>query len=153
MKYLREATNSSCLKLNSFRLPSYIRILYRNRTNRISLSYISIHFLISVSIHQAISVDTYHFSVISDSSKSRGLQQARLPCTSLPPGVYSNSCPLSRQCHPTISSSVIPFSSRLQSFPASGSFPMSQLFASGGQSIGMSASASFLPMNIQGIFR
>ena len=69
MKYLREATNLSCLKLNSFCLPSYIRILYRNRTNRISLSlsYISIHFLISVSIHQAISVDTYHCSVTQSS--------------------------------------------------------------------------------------
>ena len=67
-------------------------------------------------------------------------------------GVYSNSCPLSWWCHPTISSSVIPFSSRLQSFPASGSFPMSQFFASGGQSIGVSASASVLPMNIQDWF-
>ena len=64
-------------------------------------------------------------------------------------GVYSNSCPLSRWCHPTISSSVVPFSSRLQSFPASGSFQMSQLFASGGQSIGVSASTSVLPMNTQ----
>ena len=62
--------------------------------------------------------------------------------------VYSNSCPMSRRCHPTILSSVVPFSSHLQSFPASGSFPMSQLFASGGQSIGVSASASVLPMNI-----
>ena len=68
------------------------------------------------------------------------------------PGVYWNSCPLSRWCHQTISSSVDPFSSRLQSFPAPGSFPMSQLFASGGKSIGASASASVLPMNIQGLF-
>ena len=64
-------------------------------------------------------------------------------------GAYSNSCPLSQRCHPNISSSVVPFSSRLQSFPASGSFPMSQFFASGGQSIGVSASASVLPMNSQ----
>ena len=72
----------------------------------------------------------------------------RPPCPSLNPGVYSKSYPLSPGCHPTISSPVIPFSSRLQSFPAS--FPMSQFFASGGQSIGVSASASLLPMNIQG---
>ena len=77
-----------------------------------------------------------------------GLQHARPPCPSPTPGVYSNSCPLSRWCHPTISSSVVPFS-RLQSFPASGSFPISQFFASGGQSIGVSASTSVLPMNIQ----
>ena len=79
------------------------------------------------------------------------LQHARLPCTSPSPGACSNSCPLSQWCHPTISSSVVPFSSCLQSFPASGSFPMSQLFASGGQSIGASA-ASVLPMNIQAWF-
>ena len=79
-----------------------------------------------------------------------GLQHARPPCPSPAPGVYSNSCPLSWWCHPAISSSVIPFFFRLQSFPASGYFPMSQLFASGGQSIG--ASASVLPMNIQSWF-
>ena len=88
-------------------------------------------------------------SVMSDSLKPHGLQHARLPCPSPTPGVCSNSCPLSRWCHPTISSSVLPFSSCLQSFPASGSFLMSQFFASGGQSIGFSASASVLPMNIQ----
>ena len=75
------------------------------------------------------------------------LQHARLPYPSPSPGVCSNSCPLSRCCHPTISSSVIPFSFCLQSFPESGSFPMSQLFASDGQSIRVSASASVLPMN------
>ena len=80
------------------------------------------------------------------------LQHARLPCLSLSPRAGSNSCPLSWSCHPTISSFVIPFSSCLQSFPASGSFPMSQLFASGDQSIGASASASVLPVNIQGLF-
>ena len=73
----------------------------------------------------------------------------RPPCPSPTPRVYSNSCPLSRWCHPTISSSVIPFSSCPQSFPASGSFPVSQLFTSGGQSVGVSASTSFLPMNTQ----
>ena len=83
---------------------------------------------------------------------THGLQHARLPCPSPAPGVYSNSCPSRRWCHPTISSSVIPFSSHLQSFPASGSFPMRWLFTSGGQSIGISASASVLSMNIQGWF-
>ena len=81
-----------------------------------------------------------------------GLQHARPPCPSPTPGAYSNSCPLSWWCHPTISSSVVPFSSHLQSFPASGSFQISQLFASGGQSIGVSASTSVLPMNIQDWF-
>jgi len=78
-----------------------------------------------------------------------GLQHARLPCPSLILGACSNSCPSSWWCHPTISSSVVPFSSCLQAFPASGSFPMSQFFAWGGQSIGVSASASVLPMNTQ----
>ena len=91
-------------------------------------------------------------SVVSDSLRPRELQYARPPCPSSTPRVYSNSCPLSRWCHPTISSSVIPFSSRLQSFPVSGSFLMSQFFASGGQSIGVSASASVIPMNIQDWF-
>ena len=79
-------------------------------------------------------------------------QHTRPPCPSPTPGVYSNSCPLSQWCHPTMLSSVIPFSSCLQSFPASGSFPVSRFFASGGQSIGISASASVLPMNIQDWF-
>ena len=91
-------------------------------------------------------------SVVSDSLRPHGLQHIRPPCPSPTPGVYSNSCSLSQWCHPTISSSVIPFSSSLQFFPASGSFPMSQIFASGGQSIGVSASASVLPMNIQDWF-
>ena len=81
-----------------------------------------------------------------------GLRHTRLPCPSPTPRVYSNSCPSHQWCHPTISSSVIPFSSRLQSFPVSGSFPMSQFFATGGQSIGVSASPSVLPMNIQDWF-
>ena len=91
-------------------------------------------------------------SVVSDTLWPHGLQHTRPPCPSPAPGVYPNSCPLSQWCHPTISSSVIPFSSRFQSFPASGSFQMSQLFASGGQSIGVSASASVLSMNIKGWF-
>ena len=84
-------------------------------------------------------------SVVSDSLTPYGLQHARLPCPSSTPGACSNSCPLSRWCHPTISS-VVPFSSCLQSFPESGSFPMSWFCASGGQSIGVSASASVLPI-------
>ena len=87
-------------------------------------------------------------SVVSDSSRPHRLQHARPPCRSPTPGVYSNSCPSRRWCHPTISSSVVPFSSRLQSFSASGSFPTSRFFTSGGGSIGVSASASVLPMNI-----
>ena len=87
---------------------------------------------------------------MSDSLQPHGLQHTSLPCPSPTPGASSNSFP-SRRCHPTISSTVIPFSScLLQSFPASGSFPMSQFFAPGGQSIGASASASVLPMSIQG---
>ena len=91
-------------------------------------------------------------SVLSDSLRPPELQHARSPCPSPTPRVYSNSCPFSWWCHPTISSSVIPFSSGLQSFPASGSFLMSLFFTSGGQSIGVSASASVLPMYIQGWF-
>ena len=90
-------------------------------------------------------------SAMSDSA-THELQHARLSCPLPTPGVYSNSCPLSQWCHPTISPSVIPFSSCLQSFLASGSFQMSQLFTSSGQSIRVSASASVLPVNIQGWF-
>ena len=91
-------------------------------------------------------------SVVSDSLQSHGLQHTTPPCPPPTPGIYSNSCPLSRWCHPTISSSVIPFSSCPQSFPAPRSFLISQFFASGGQSIGVSASASVFPMNIQDWF-
>ena len=87
--------------------------------------------------------------VVSDSSQPRGPQHARPPSPSPTPGVYSNPCPLSRWCHPTITSSVVPFSSCPQSFSESGSFPVSKLFAWGGQSIGASASASVPPMNTQ----
>ena len=94
----------------------------------------------------------FSHSVMSDSLKPHGLQHARPPCPSPTPRACSNSCPLSKRCHLTISSFVVPFSSCLQSFPASGSFPISQFFASGGQSIGVLASASVLPMNIQDWF-
>ena len=97
-------------------------------------------------------ISQFSGSVVSDSLRPHGLQHARPPCPSPTPKAYSNSCPLSQWCHPTISSSVIPFFSHLQSFPASGSFPMSQFLASGCQSIGVSALASVLPMNIQDWF-
>ena len=95
-----------------------------------------------------VNTGSVHFScsVMSDSLRPQGLQHARLPCPSPTPRVYSNSCPSSRWCHPTISSSVIPFSSHLQSFPASGSFQMSRFFALGGQSIGV-LSFSISPSN------
>ena len=91
----------------------------------------------------------FSHSVVSNSLWPHELQHARPPCPSPTPGVHPNQCPLSWWCHPTISSSIIPFSSCPQSFPASRSFQMSQLFASGGQSIGVSASTSVLPMNTQ----
>ena len=91
-------------------------------------------------------------SVVSNSLRPHGLQHSSPPCPSPTPRVYSNPCPLCQWCHPTISSSVVPFSSCLQSFPASGCFQMSQLFTSCGQNIGVSASASVLPMNIQDWF-
>ena len=95
----------------------------------------------------------FSHSVMSDSLQPHEPQHARPPCPSPTPGVYPNPCPLSRWCHPTISSSsVVPFSFCHQSFPASGSLTMGWLFASGGQNIGASASASVLPMNIQDWF-
>ena len=98
-----------------------------------------------------LKVDSVQFShsVMSNSFRPHELQYARPPCPSPTPGVYSNSCPSSRWCHPAISPSVTPFSSCPQSLPASGSFPKSQLFTWGGQSIGVSASVSVLPMNSQ----
>ena len=90
--------------------------------------------------------------IMSDSLRPHGLQHSRAPCPSPTPRACSNSCPSSQWCHPTISSSVVPFSSCLQSFPASGSFPMSQPFPSDGQSTGASVSASVLPVNIQDWF-
>ena len=102
-------------------------------------------------VHCSFTVHTqFSCLVMSDSLRPHEPQHARPPCPSPTPGVYPNSCPLSWWCHPTISSSVIPFSSCLQFFPASGSFPMSQLFTLGGQSIGVSASTSVLPINTQG---
>ena len=104
--------------------------------------------------NNSMTVQSVQFSLsgMSDSLKSHGLQHSKLPSPSPTPGVYSNSCLLSWWCHPTISPFVVPFSSHLQSFPASGSFQMSQLFTSGDQNIGVSASTSVLPMNIQDWF-
>ena len=105
-----------------------------------------------VCVYIYISSVRFSCSVVSDSLRPHGLQHVRLPCPATTPGIYSNSCPLSWWCHPTISSSVGPFSSHLQSFPESGSFQMSQFFTSGGQSIRVSASTSIFPMNIQDWF-
>ena len=99
--------------------------------------------------HSLFSSVQFSHSLVSDSLQSHESQHARPPCSSPTSGVYSNSCPSSRWCHPAIPSCVFPFSSCLQSLPASESFPMSQLFAWGGQSIGVSALASVLPMNTQ----
>ena len=106
-------------------------------------------FKYSVDCQLAVYLVQFSRSVVSDSLRPHEPQHTRPPCPSPTPGVYTNLCPLSRWCHPTISSSVFPSSSCPQSFPASGSFQMSQHFASGGQSIGVSALISVLPMNTQ----
>ena len=100
-------------------------------------------------IYIVLSLVQFSRSVVSDSLRSHGLQHTRPPCPSPTPRVYSDSCPLSQWCHPTISSSVVPFSSHLQSFPSSGYFQKSKFFPSDGQSIGVSASTSVFPMNTQ----
>ena len=113
----------------------------------------SVQFTRSVQFSRSVlSNSFFFFSPVSNSLQPHEPQPARPPCPSLTPVVHPNSCPSSWWCHPTISSSVIPFSSCPQSFPASGSFQMSQLFASGGQSTGVWVSASVLPMNIQDWF-
>ena len=109
---------------------------------------INIHRIKVLIIFRPYSVQ-FSRSFVSDSLRPHELQPLRPPCPSPTPGAYPNSCPLSRWCHPAISSSVVPFSSCFQSFPASGCFQMSQLFASDGQSIGVSSSTSVLPMNTQ----
>ena len=109
------------------------------------------HYNIATVCKQFSSVQ-FILSVMSDSLQPHGLQHTRFLCPSPNPRACSNSCPSNRWCHPAISSSVIPFSSRLQSFTSSGSFPVSQFFTSGGQSIRVSASVSVLPMNIQDWF-
>ena len=116
---------------------------------RIQVSCIAGRFFSYRTVKSRFSLVQFSCSVMSDSLRPHEPQHARPPCPSPTPGVHPNPCPSSRPCYPTISSSVIPFSSCPQSLPASGSFPMSQLFASGGQSIGVSASTSVLPMNTQ----
>ena len=106
----------------------------------------------SLSVSHPRSSNQFSHSVVSDSLRPQGLQHAKPPCPSPAPGAWSNSCSSSWWCHLTISSSVVPFSSCLQSFPASGSLPMSQFFESGGLSIGVLASASVLPMTMQDWF-
>ena len=115
-------------------------------------SFIQEIFIEACCMWEALSSVQFSRSVVSDSLWPHGLKHARPPCPSPTPRVYSNLCPLSQWYHPTTSFSVVHFSSCLQSFPASGSFQMSQFFVSGGQSIGVSASASVLPMNIQDWF-
>ena len=117
--------------------------------------YMLIHYIIFPNLsvfnylHQFSSVQFSSVTQLCPTLQPCGLQHARPPCPLPTPGVYSSSCPLSQWCHPTISSSVVPFSSCLQSFPTSESFQMSQFFTSGGQSTGASASASVLPVNTQ----
>ena len=110
----------------------------------------SLFFFVFSSLH-SVQFSSVQFicSVVFNSLQLHGLQHSRPPCPSATPGIYPNSCPLSQWCHPTISSSVTPFSSCPQSFPASETFQMSQFFASGGQNIGVSASTSVLPVNTQ----
>ena len=114
-------------------------------------SLVDYYIILSIVTNNISLISSVQFSrsVVSNSLWPHESQHARPPCPSPAPGVYSNSCPSSRWCHPTISSSVVPFSSCLHSLPASESFPMSQLFAWGSQSTGVSASASVLPMNTQ----
>ena len=121
----------------------------RNQTQVFALQADS---LPSIPLSVRVSISQFSHSVMSYVLRPHGLQQARLHCPSPTPGAYLNPCPSRWWCHPTISSSFIPWTSCLQSFPASGSFPMRQFFSSGGQSIGVSASALVLPMNTQDWF-
>ena len=123
----------------------YLKVFLKDR-------YSLIHAIANIMFFIMLNSVQFNQSVMSDSLQPHRLQHARPPCPSPTPRTYSNSCPWCWWCDLTISSSVIPFSTCLQSFHASGSFPMSQFFASGGQSIGVSVSTSVLPMNIQDWF-
>ena len=127
------------------KLPNLSPLLDNSARERYDKSTVPVRFVCNTFISSV----QFSRSVMSSSLWPHESQHAKLPCPSPIPGVHSNSCPSSRCCHPAISSSVIPFSSCPQSLPTSGSFPMSQLFASGGQSTGVLASASVLPMNTQ----
>ena len=131
------------ISISTFLYSLYMLLSISNIVNKLK---------IEIKLHPAFSSVLFSRSVVSDSLRPHEPQHTRPPCPSPTPGVHSNSCPLSRWCHPTISSSIVPFSSCPQSFPALGSFQMSQFFASGGQSIGVSASKSVLPVNIQDWF-
>ena len=137
--------------LNQNNIILYIQYKIRRQRNQSQIANILWIIEKARDFHKNISVQ-FSPSVVSYSLRPQGLQHARPPCPSPTPGVHSNSCPSSRWCHPIISSFVFPFSSCLQSFPVLGSFPMRWFFTSGGQSIGVSASASVLPMNIQDWF-
>ena len=130
-------------------LVSFVLVLLSNTNKQQENNFYRIKNLWKLSLLSSVQ---FSRSVVSDSLWLHGLQNTRLPCPSPTPGACSNSCPSNQWCHPTSSSSVVPFSSCLQSFPASGSFQMSQFFTSSGQSSGDSASASVLPMNIQDQF-
>ena len=128
----------------------HIRIMNDNNETRSERKELGLFVINSIRYsHYPWSSVQFNGSVVSDSLWPHELQHTRFPCPSPTPKVHPNPCSLTRWYHPTISSTVVPFSSCPQSFPASGSFPMSQLFASGGQGIGVSASTSVLPMNIQ----
>ena len=129
--------NAHCTYFCDFNIVTNAQISYKKSANMSSVEFSSVHF---------------SHSVVSDSLWPHESQHTRPPCPSPTPGGHSDSRPSSQWCHPTISSFVVPFSSCLQSFPASGSSPVSQFFPSGGQSIGVSSSVSVLPMNIQDWF-
>ena len=155
---IRVFSNESalCIRWPKYWSFTFSTILPMNIQVRFPLGLISLISLQSKGLSRVFSNTTpsvqFSHSIMSNYLRPHGLQHSRSPCPSPTPGVYSTSCPSSRGYHPTTSSSVVPFSSCLQSFPASGSFPMSQLFASGGQSIGASASALVLPVNIKDWF-
>ena len=143
------ATDSSSL---AWRIPGTVEPGGIQSIGLQSQTWLTMHVHVIYSIRNIVSSVQFSCSVVSDFLRPHGLQHVRLRCPSPTPGVYSNLCPSSQSCHSTNSSFVIPFSSCLQSFPASGSFPMSQFFPSGSQSTGPSASASVLPINIQDWF-
>ena len=147
----RKVTETLTIVLQGQVLESEYHSLNLNTTVYQQWEIICLSFLILKMCIVTTSASSVQFScsVMSDSLWPHELQHIRSPCPSPAPRVHPNPCPLSQWCHPTISSSVVPFSSCPQSFPASGSFQMNQLFTSGGQSTGVSASASVLPMNTQ----
>ena len=144
---LKRYTSDTCNKIDES--PKPLCRVNEDKNNKVHIIFYLC--MCVLNYFSSVQFSSVHFSgsVVSDSLWPHELQHARPPCPSPTPGVQPNSCPSSRWCHPAISSSVVPFSSCSQSLPASESFPMSQLFAWGGQSIGVSASASVLPMNTQ----